>query len=184
MGGAPAASGFFGSNSTPESSAAADGHAAGLPHAGGARVAGRRQHLDQEHAARARIRRRTRRRWPGGPARDPFGEYFGPFERFFGPPQGRPHKQRSLGSGFVVDNHGFILTNNHVVENADEIMVKLSDGKELKAKVVGRDSKTDLALIEIDGAHGLTTCRSGTPTICAWVTGCSPSAIPSASTTP
>ena len=96
---------------------------------------------------------------PGAP--DPFGEYFGPFERFFGPPQGRPHKQRSLGSGFVIDNHGFILTNNHVVENADEIMVKLSDGKELKAKVVGRDAKTDLALIEIDGSHGLTTVPVG-----------------------
>ena len=96
---------------------------------------------------------------PGAP--DPFGEYFGPFERFFGPPQGRPHKQRSLGSGFVIDNHGFILTNNHVVENADEIMVKLSDGKEFKAKVVGRDAKTDLALIEIDGGHGLATVPVG-----------------------
>jgi serine protease Do len=90
---------------------------------------------------------------PGG--MDPFGEYFAPFERFFGPPQGRPHRQRSLGSGFVIDKDGFILTNNHVVENADEILVKLSDGKELKAKVVGRDPKTDLALIEIDGSNGL-----------------------------
>jgi serine protease Do len=96
---------------------------------------------------------------PGGG--DPFGEYFGPFERFFGPPPGRPHRQRSLGSGFVIDDHGFILTNNHVVENADEILVKLSDGKELKAKVVGRDAKTDLALIEIDGGNGLRTVPLG-----------------------
>jgi serine protease Do len=97
---------------------------------------------------------------PGGTP-DPFGEYFGPFERFFGPPQGRPHRQRSLGSGFVVDPKGFILTNNHVVENADEIMVKLADGKELKAKVVGRDAKTDLALIEIDGGNGLASIPIG-----------------------
>jgi len=101
-------------------------------------------------------------RFEGGPGvPDPFGEYFGPFERFFGPPHGRPRRQRSLGSGFVIDTDGYILTNNHVVENADEIMVKLSDGKELKAKVVGRDAKTDLALIEIDGGNGLRTVPLG-----------------------
>ncbi|HWP64625.1 MAG TPA: DegQ family serine endoprotease [Candidatus Limnocylindria bacterium] len=95
----------------------------------------------------------------GGPG-DPFSEFFGPFERFFGPPH-RPYRQRSLGSGFVIDEEGFILTNNHVVENADEILVKLSNGKELKAKVVGRDAKTDLALIEIDGGNGLKTVPMG-----------------------
>ncbi len=95
---------------------------------------------------------------PGGPGGggpgmgedDPFQEFYGPFERFFGPPR-RPFRAKSLGSGFIVDSTGFILTNNHVVENADEILVKLSTGKEFKAKVVGRDSKTDIALIEIKG---------------------------------
>jgi serine protease Do len=81
---------------------------------------------------------------------DPFQEFYGPFERFFGPPR-RPFKAKSLGSGFLIDSKGFIITNNHVVENADEIVVKLSTGKEFKAKVVGRDPKTDLALIEIKG---------------------------------
>src|SRR2546422_652584 len=94
---------------------------------------------------------------PGGPGGegDPFHEFFEPFEKFFGPPR-RPYKAKSLGSGFVIDTKGYILTNNHVVENADEIVVKLSSGKEFKAKVVGRDPKTDIALIEIHGASNLT----------------------------
>src|SRR6266404_6286438 len=62
----------------------------------------------------------------------------------------------SLGFGFIIDTKGYILTNNHVVENADEIVVKLLTGKEFKAKVVGRDPKTDIALIEIHGASDLT----------------------------
>ncbi len=95
---------------------------------------------------------------PGGPGGedDPFHDFFGPFERFFGPPRRTPYKAKSLGSGFVIDQAGYILTNNHVVENADEIVVKLPTGKEFKAKVVGRDSKTDIALIEIHGASDLT----------------------------
>ena len=91
------------------------------------------------------------------------------FRHFFGNPFGpqNPHggkdpfsnrgpspdfKQRSLGSGFIVDKEGYIVTNNHVVENADEILVKLSDGKEYDAELVGRDPKTDLALIKIKGS--------------------------------
>jgi serine protease Do len=95
---------------------------------------------------------------PGGPGGegDPFHEFFEPFERFFGQPRRMPYKAKSLGSGFVIDRAGYILTNNHVVENADEILVRLSSGKEFKAKVVGRDSKTDIALIEITGAADLT----------------------------
>ena len=58
-------------------------------------------------------------------------------------------KQQSLGSGFIIDKGGYIITNNHVVKGADEIKVKLADGREFKAKVVGRDSKTDLALLKI-----------------------------------
>ena len=78
--------------------------------------------------------------------RDFFGDDF--FERFFGQiPKER--RQRSLGSGVVIDpKKGYILTNNHVVANAEEITVRLDDGKEYKAEVVGRDPKTDLALIK------------------------------------
>ncbi|MBW1981753.1 MAG: DegQ family serine endoprotease [Deltaproteobacteria bacterium] len=84
-----------------------------------------------------------------GPFRDFFGDDF--FERFFGQ-MPREQKQRSLGSGFIIDpDRGYILTNNHVVANADEIVVKLDDGKEIKAEIVGRDPKTDLALIRAKG---------------------------------
>jgi serine protease Do len=76
----------------------------------------------------------------------PFGDFF---RHFFGDIPDRELKQQSLGSGFIVDKDGFIITNNHVVAGADEIKVKLSDGREFKAKVVGRDPKTDLALIKI-----------------------------------
>jgi serine protease Do len=93
---------------------------------------------------------------PGLPEGDPFHEFFEPFERFFGPPRRSPFRAKSLGSGFVIDSEGFIITNNHVVENSEEIMVRLSTGKEFKAKVVGRDPKTDIALIEISGASDLT----------------------------
>ena len=61
-----------------------------------------------------------------------------------------PHRQKSLGSGFVVDRDGYILTNNHVVESGDKIIVRLSNDKEFEAKLVGRDPKTDIAVIKID----------------------------------
>ena len=79
-----------------------------------------------------------------------------PTERFFAPffqHQG-PHTVRSLGSGFVISPDGHIVTNNHVVEGASQIRVRLSDGRELDAKVIGRDAKTDLALLKI-AATGL-----------------------------
>jgi serine protease Do len=80
-----------------------------------------------------------------GPWRDFFGDDF--FERFFGQ-MPRERKQRSLGSGVIIDpQKGYILTNNHVIAGADEITVRLDDGKEYNADVVGRDPKTDLALI-------------------------------------
>jgi serine protease Do len=78
-----------------------------------------------------------------------FREFFGDdfFKRFFGDiPQGEM-KTHALGSGFVIDKEGHILTNNHVVEKATEIKVKIQSGKEYDATVVGRDPKTDLALI-------------------------------------
>jgi len=82
---------------------------------------------------------------PFGPE-DPFREFF---ERFFGD-MPKEFKSRSLGSGFIFDKDGFIITNNHVIEGADKIKVKLNDGREFKATIKGRDPMTDLALIKID----------------------------------
>ncbi len=98
----------------------------------------------------------------------PFGDLFGEdnplnqfFKRFFGDQKGRGFKQESLGSGFIIDKGGYILTNNHVVEKAEEIQVTLSDGKKFEAKIVGRDPKTDLALIRIEAATPLTPLPLG-----------------------
>jgi serine protease Do len=106
-------------------------------------------------------------RGPRGPG-SPFGEgdpreFWEPFERFFGPmpPQQRQPRQRSLGSGCIVDPAGLIITNNHVIENADEVLVKLDDDKEYKATIVGKDAKTDIALLRIDGAPTLTAAPLG-----------------------
>lgn len=72
------------------------------------------------------------------------------FERFFGDlPEGQTQKD-ALGSGFIIDRSGLILTNNHVVEKAEEIKVRLLSHKEYQAEVVGRDPKTDLALIQVE----------------------------------
>jgi serine protease Do len=91
---------------------------------------------------------------------DPFNDFW---RRFFGGPAPRgPQRQRSLGSGFIVDGDGSIITNNHVVENASKIVVKLSDDdQEYEAKVVGRDSKTDIAVIKINAKVNLATASLG-----------------------
>ena len=81
----------------------------------------------------------------------PFGEFFGhnlPKEFFGNQPHGKM-KTHALGSGFVISKEGLILTNNHVVAKATEIKIKLLTGKEYDAKLVGRDPKTDLALIKV-----------------------------------
>ncbi len=81
----------------------------------------------------------------------PFREFFGDdaFKHFFGDAPQKEMRTSSLGSGVIIDRDGLILTNNHVVEKADEIKVKLDTGKEYDATVVGKDSKTDLALIKV-----------------------------------
>ena len=84
--------------------------------------------------------------------RDPFHDFFGPFKDN-GP--GQEFKQRSLGSGFIIEADGYIVTNNHVVEDADKIKVRLSDEREFDAEVVGKDPNTDLALIKIKTQDGL-----------------------------
>jgi serine protease Do len=91
------------------------------------------------------------RRSPLG-EKDPFRDFFGPFA-----PRNpnRNFEQRSVGSGFVINREGDILTNNHVVAEADQIKVKFSNGREYKGKVIGRDPKTDLALLKVEGASDL-----------------------------
>jgi serine protease Do len=111
------------------------------------------------------------RNFPGNPfgfgGSNPFEDFFEQFER------NQPErKQQGVGSGFVMSRDGYILTNNHVVEGADEIKVKLSDGKELTGKVVGRDPKTDIAVVKIDGPadlHPLTLGDSDKLKVGDWV---------------
>jgi serine protease Do len=84
---------------------------------------------------------------PNSPFRDFFGDEF--FKRYFGEGSQGKLKTHALGSGFVIEGEGLILTNNHVVEKADEIKIKTESGKEYDAKVVARDPKTDIALIKV-----------------------------------
>jgi len=90
--------------------------------------------------------------------RNPFEDFFGPFPR--GERRSVP-KQSGTGSGFIIDRSGYIVTNNHVVEGADTIVVTLSDKKEYDAKLIGRDPKTDLALLKIDPPRDLTPLAMG-----------------------
>lgn len=90
---------------------------------------------------------------------DPMNEFW---RRFFGGPIPRgPQRQRSLGSGFIIGKDGSILTNNHVVENAQKIVVRLADEREFEAKVIGKDPKTDIALIKIDAKGDLPVISLG-----------------------
>lgn len=78
---------------------------------------------------------------------DPFSEFFSPLRDFKMP---KKWKEQSLGSGVIVSSDGYIITNNHVVEQADEIRVTLFDKRSFKAKVIGSDNKTDVAIVKID----------------------------------
>jgi serine protease Do len=93
---------------------------------------------------------------------DPFYEFFRRFIPQPGPGAPREFQSQSLGSGFIISQDGYILTNAHVVEAADEITVKLTDKREYKAKVIGSDRRTDIALIKIE-AGSLPVVRFGDP---------------------
>ena len=105
--------------------------------------------------------------FPGMPDDEAFGELF---RRFGLPMPGIPRgqmppqefKSQSLGSGFIISADGYILTNAHVVNSADEVIVKLSDKREFKAKIIGADRRTDVALLKID-ASGLPKVSIGDP---------------------
>ena len=91
---------------------------------------------------------------------NPFGDER--FKEFFGRGQDpEQRKQAGLGTGFIIDKTGYIITNNHVVENADKIKVVLKDEREFKAEIVGRDPQTDLALIKVDAKGDLPTVPMG-----------------------
>ncbi len=96
--------------------------------------------------------------FPGMSPDDPFYEFF----RRFAPPDSAPEdmQTRSLGSGFIISADGYILTNAHVVDNADEVIVRLTDKRDFKAKVIGADERTDVALLKIE-AKDLPVVRVG-----------------------
>ncbi len=87
-----------------------------------------------------------------GGMNNPFRDFFGPH---FGIPGPRQHRQSGLGTGFIIDREGLIVTNNHVVEGAAKINVVLQDEREFEATVVGRDPQTDLALIKVEAGKDL-----------------------------
>jgi len=97
--------------------------------------------------------------FPGREFRDFFGEDF--FRRFFGEIPEQELRQRSLGSGVVVSEDGYIVTNNHVVADAEEIVVTFSENERYEAKIIGRDPKTDLALIKIQVDKPIRAARLG-----------------------
>jgi serine protease Do len=99
---------------------------------------------------------------PNLPEGDPFYEFF----RRFAPQQQAPRDQetQSLGSGFIISEDGYILTNAHVVDSADKITVRLTDKREFKAKVIGSDKRTDVALLKIE-ATGLPKISQGDPNL-------------------
>jgi serine protease Do len=95
----------------------------------------------------------------GDDGSDPFQDFF---DRFFDSPDNAPDAERSLGSGVIVDKKGFILTNDHVIDDATKIQVSLDgDPSHYNARVVGVDKDTDLAVIKIDAGHELPVAKLG-----------------------
>jgi serine protease Do len=115
--------------------------------------------INTESTVKPTARRRGQN--PGDDQDNPFGDFF---DRFFGNGDNGPIRQRSLGSGVIVDAKGYIVTNRHVVEKADRIRVKLQDdppGVQHDAKVIGTDQETDLAVIKVDIDRSLPVAKFG-----------------------
>jgi serine protease Do len=90
---------------------------------------------------------------PGMSEDDPFYEFFKRFQPPAGQGGGQDYKTQSLGSGFIVSADGYVMTNAHVVSDADEVIVKLTDKREFKAKIIGSDRRADVALLKIEAAN-------------------------------
>ncbi|MEJ0042661.1 MAG: Do family serine endopeptidase [Rhizomicrobium sp.] len=91
----------------------------------------------------------------------PFRDFFNQYGQGQGGPSRTPHKAISAGSGFIIDKAGFIVTNNHVIENARKITVKLPDGRSFEAKLIGSDALTDVALLKVKSDKSLPTVEFG-----------------------
>ena len=109
---------------------------------------------------------------------DPFSDFFDPFGGFFGRGNGGTQKRQiqtpkreATGSGVIISSDGYIVTNNHVVDGADELTVTLTDNKEYSAKIIGTDKTTDLALIKIDAKNlpAITIANSDNVKVGEWV---------------
>ena len=99
---------------------------------------------------------------PDLPKGTPFDEMFEEFFKNHGiNPQPRARRAQSLGSGFVIDPSGIVITNNHVIGDANDIMVIFTDGRKLKAKIVGKDSKVDVAVLKVESDKPLKTVKFG-----------------------
>ena len=107
-----------------------------------------------------RIEGRAGPELPQLPPGSPFEEFFKEFFERNQPPQGR-RRATSLGSGFIIDPDGYVVTNNHVIQEADEITVITHDNRRLEAKLVGRDPKTDLAVLKVEAGGELPSVRFG-----------------------
>lgn len=117
--------------------------------------------ISTEHTTRMGGSRRFSYSYPFGDS--PFGEdesFRRFFDDFFGDMPDREYKQKGLGSGVIIDPEGYILTNEHVIAEADKITVTLSDGREFKGEVKGKDARSDLAVIKIN-AHNLPVATLG-----------------------
>jgi serine protease Do len=98
---------------------------------------------------------------PGSPFEEFFDDFFKNRRGGKGGSDLQPHKTNSLGSGFIIDTSGIVVTNNHVIADADEINVILNDGTKIKAEIVGIDKKTDLAVLKFKPPHALTAVKFG-----------------------
>ncbi len=87
---------------------------------------------------------------PGSPLEEFFNDFMERQGPGNGPGQRQPRRANSLGSGFVISEDGYIVTNNHVIAGADEIMIEFRSGMELPAEVIGTDENTDLALLKVE----------------------------------
>ncbi len=107
--------------------------------------------ISTEVTERVRMRRPLSRRGPFSEFEEDLFDRF--FEDFFGEMPDREFKQRGLGTGVIIDEEGYILTNEHVIHGADKVTVTLPDGREFKGQIKGTDVRSDLAVIKIDASH-------------------------------